>query len=353
MQETMSGPRRRSESLDVVRGIAVTLVVVSHYWPSMTKVGIIGVDLFFVLSGYLIGGILVGNRGKAGYFQTFYARRFFRIQPLYFILLMVCLLAGALDQPLWHYLLFIQNVGYAENGYAPHNGWPVILVPTWSLAIEEQFYLLLPLLVWATRLERLPRVLWILVFGAPVARAFFPSAVSMTPYAALLAILECLDSLIGGVLLAYYMWLPQNARRKKDWLVRGLAFIAFSGGVSWLAHSSDPFASAFITAMFTALLVLALRIPARVPLLLQPLRFMGLGAYSIYLLHLPVLSVVSQRAPALAVTGLLSFLVYSYIERPITDWARDRWRYSALPRGSGHLARSIPPEATIISASTG
>lgn len=76
----MSG---RSDSLDAVRGMAISLVVGYHYWPDVVASGDqIGVDLFFVLSGYLIGGILLDHRGYGGFFSTFYIRRAFRIHVL-------------------------------------------------------------------------------------------------------------------------------------------------------------------------------------------------------------------------------------------------------------------------------
>jgi peptidoglycan/LPS O-acetylase OafA/YrhL len=87
----------RSEILDMVRGLAITMVVAFHYWQVPN--GDRGVDLFFVLSGYLLGGILIDNRLRPRLFATFYGRRAFRILPLYVAFLALCLAVPQLDTP--------------------------------------------------------------------------------------------------------------------------------------------------------------------------------------------------------------------------------------------------------------
>lgn len=155
----------RVPALDGVRGVAVLLVLIFHFhdlagdarpygWLSeaMTR-GWIGVDLFFVLSGFLITGILLHSRGRPGYFRNFYMRRALRILPLYicvvglfFIALPVLhahgkdLLVRESDQR-W-YWLFLENWGMALQAI---NGGQ--LAHLWSIAVEEQFYLVWPLLI--------------------------------------------------------------------------------------------------------------------------------------------------------------------------------------------------------------
>ena len=120
------------------------------------RMGWTGVDLFFVLSGFLITGILLRTRGAPGFFRTFYARRTLRIFPIYYLWLAFLLLvvpslpffarfnfSGAHEfSELW-YWLYASNIGFVAVGTFPHT----ILGLTWSLAIEEQFYLLWPLVV--------------------------------------------------------------------------------------------------------------------------------------------------------------------------------------------------------------
>jgi peptidoglycan/LPS O-acetylase OafA/YrhL len=155
----------RVESLDGLRGIAIGLVLLFHcflfdpqsIWSSSLRrvfgIGWIGVDLFFVLSGYLITGILIRMRDKPYYFRNFYARRALRIFPAYYLMLMLIFLGAGLqgnfavirDMP-W-FLFYVQNwMTLFGHGGSAWNG----VSHLWSLAVEEQFYLLWPLLVWLT-----------------------------------------------------------------------------------------------------------------------------------------------------------------------------------------------------------
>lgn len=154
---------KRIPELDGVRGIAILLVLLWHFTgmlvdPSQGDVqylawrylifGRTGVDLFFVLSGFLIIGILVDNRDSPNYLTTFYARRALRILPPYLILVGACWLLFKVlnaraeayfgrELPLWSLLTFTQNwVMASTNSYGA-----TLSGGTWSLAIEEQFYL--------------------------------------------------------------------------------------------------------------------------------------------------------------------------------------------------------------------
>ncbi len=164
---------RRIPELDGLRGIAIGLVLIWHYfviptqaaparWLSYARVfGCLtwsGVDLFFVLSGFLIGGILLDARSATNYFQVFYRRRFFRIVPIYAAILLVFPYLEIAAQRMHHgdfswlttdplpwyvYWTFTQNFWMAHHVSFGAN----TLAITWSLAIEEQFYLTLPLIV--------------------------------------------------------------------------------------------------------------------------------------------------------------------------------------------------------------
>ena len=155
--------------LDGIRALAILLVLISHYFNCQIGddvTGILkslkwltfctwsGVDLFFILSGFLIGRILIVHKRSQNYFKTFYLRRAFRIFPVYYliILIFVILMVSGFSPsvpwlmknpfPLYSYLLCIQNFWASTGDFGPN--W---LGVTWSLAVEEQFYLLLPLLV--------------------------------------------------------------------------------------------------------------------------------------------------------------------------------------------------------------
>ena len=162
---------RRIPQLDGLRGMAIGLVLLHHYiyqmHPSMPDalsavlipfagLGWSGVDLFFILSGFLIGGILVNAKESPNYYRTFYIRRVFRILPVYLFLVLLGFILTALaahstgamsnlslhPAPWWYYLTFTQNFYFAK-----HSDVLSYLQITWSLAVEEQFYLTLPFLV--------------------------------------------------------------------------------------------------------------------------------------------------------------------------------------------------------------
>ena len=149
-----------------MRGLAVLLVLVHHFveqllprepgtWQAHLATGLglsfSGVDLFFVISGFLIGGILMNHRAAPNFFAVFYLRRFFRIIPLYYVFLLLCWLLTstvsgfpASRYPLGSYFGFLSNFWMAAG-----RQWDTSpMAVAWSLAVEEQFYLVIPLLVW-------------------------------------------------------------------------------------------------------------------------------------------------------------------------------------------------------------
>ena len=163
-----------------MRGCAVLLVLFHHLgnnleyalkvrhstlWPG--RIGWIGVELFFVLSGFLITGILHDSKGTPGYFRNFYARRVLRIFPLYYATLLVFATLHWLaplgfpleSQELWVWMLtYLTNVGMVWQGFGG-------LAHFWSLAVEEHFYLFWPLVVWRLnrrQLMRLAVAVWVI-----------------------------------------------------------------------------------------------------------------------------------------------------------------------------------------------
>ncbi len=151
---------KRVPALDGLRGLAILAVVEFHFAEGLTnasrpesaiynvfRTGWLGVDLFFVLSGFLITGILSNSKGTPGYFRNFYWRRALRIFPPYYAFLFVFGVLyplarhRPLDAPWWHWT-YLTNVAIAAG--LPVNSCSHF----WSLAIEEQFYLLWPLLIY-------------------------------------------------------------------------------------------------------------------------------------------------------------------------------------------------------------
>lgn len=168
--------------LDVIRAVGITMVILDHMWPysadhhlgrDILNLSWILMDSFFVLSGFLIGGILLDSRGRPDYFRSFYTRRAFRILPVYYLLITLLTLGNvffgsgylyarapefhAWGSP-WWFFAYLGNIPIAATGK-----WPTAaggaFAPLWSLQIEEQFYLLFPLLVYRLKPRTLARTL--------------------------------------------------------------------------------------------------------------------------------------------------------------------------------------------------
>lgn len=206
-------PKRFLE-LDAVRGIAILIVIVhnasgKYTFPFVQRLvgsGWMGVDLFFVLSGFLITGILLETKESRDYFRNFYVRRCLRIWPLYYLLLFFMFVAAPLifpkespvifsarSSPLWAFPLFLQNFLLPKP-----SGAVGLLGVTWSLAVEEQFYLVWP---WAVRCcseRQLRRFLVAVICLSPVLRLYL-SAHGVDIYSNFFC---RLDGLMAGGLLA-------------------------------------------------------------------------------------------------------------------------------------------------------
>jgi|HubBroStandDraft_4_1064222.scaffolds.fasta_scaffold28150_2 peptidoglycan/LPS O-acetylase OafA/YrhL len=220
--------RSHVAALDGVRGLAILLVLVFHFtsWASdsvdipvlfhWTTLGQRGVDLFFVLSGYLITGILWDTRRAAHFFKNFYMRRALRIFPLYyFAVLATVLLAAAFpgnpkyqavaEQQawLWTYTVNIAMALKSRWGFYGMNHF-------WSLSVEEQFYLVWPFVVWRLERKTLIRVCFVLAAVAIAIRAWF--ALGMHTEQAPYVLTVCrMDSLLLGAALALETRGPEPA----------------------------------------------------------------------------------------------------------------------------------------------
>ncbi len=353
----------RVPELDGVRGLAILLVLIWHYLqgqlvPESGPVFAIakqalgftwsGVDLFFVLSGFLIAGILIDNRDKRGYFKTFYIRRVCRIFPLYYLNLALFTVLGGLalyqtpslarllqvtPVPEWSYWLFLQNIYMGMyNSFGPE--W---LAVTWSLAVEEQFYLVLPLVIRYVPVSRLPFVLAWFAVMAVYLRNEAPGfgAYINTPWRA--------DSLMVGALLALLVRRPVFIRFVSSGPGRRVVYSLFglllAGAL--LANLSDqrPFSLTFTylwLACLYALLILILLLKKQGVLnrIFRNRFLIWLGAISfgVYLIHQPVSGVLhgvfGNRVPvmaswqdaaitllALCFTLLMAYGSYRYYER--------------------------------------
>ncbi|WP_037088210.1 acyltransferase family protein [Neorhizobium vignae] len=222
-------PGSHIPELDGIRGAAVLSVVVLHTtigllspdftYPSLNPLyriffgGGIGVDLFFVLSGFLIGGILIDHKDTDNYFKVFWVRRAARILPVYLLLMATYLIAKQIGQsvnapwfhsflmndplPIWTYLTFTQNNYMALT----NNGGALWVGITWSLAVEEQFYLLFPFVVYFFSKKTVMKIAVITLIVAYFSRLYLWKNYSF--YVGYFPTQSRADALMFGVLAAY------------------------------------------------------------------------------------------------------------------------------------------------------
>lgn len=207
-------------ALDGIRGIAVVLVLLFHLHIPGLSLGWAGVPLFFVLSGFLITGILIDAKTEnfSDYIKSFYIKRTLRIFPLFYLYLLlnlVVLLATnrPTDGYAW-YFTYLQNYHLGAAIYSQGN-IPGIVGHTWSLAVEEQFYLIWPFVVYFLNRKQLAYLCVVLIAAAPITRWFIlqdsgniymanvtlPSCLDMMAYGALLSILRTSSLKIGSALV--------------------------------------------------------------------------------------------------------------------------------------------------------
>lgn len=338
--------------IDGLRALAVLAVVVYHFFPSALPGGFVGVDIFFVISGYLISQIIIGGLEKNSFsFSGFYARRIRRIYPALIVVVGASLAFGwtALFSAEYTQLgkhavagaAFVSNVVlWSESGYFDKAAIAKPLLHLWSLGVEEQFYIFWPMTLWLAWRLRFNLLLVatsvaMLSFGANVITTFQSSAAAF--YWPFTRFWE----LMMGAMLAYgaihrRSGSTDEVRRAghipdHPW-VASLASVVGGGlivlGIVFVRDKNFPGWQALIPTAGTALLIFAgPRGPAnRIVLSSAPMVALGLISYPLYLWHWPLLSfsrIVHGELGAamkgtLLVTGvILACLTYRLIERPV------------------------------------
>ena len=331
-------PSHRIVQLDGLRAIAVLAVFAQHALRAPLWMG---VDLFFVLSGFLITGILLERKSRGqSYFSYFYARRVRRILPPYVLLMIVSsLLFGLAWAKHWpYYTFFATNIADALNE-SGHDSLNIL----WSLAVEEQFYLFWPFVILLVPTRALGIVAAALIVVVPVLRAiatpWFPTywpIYYLTPFR--------MDLLAAGALLAVAV------RRDRDALEpfripAAFAFFAALAVLAWLhlhyprfRGENTPMSNAGLYSvslvLCTSLVIVALQSKGIVRRALSNpvLVYIGTISYTIYLIHLTILYAVwplHYSRPASAAIALALTLVYAsaswfLFERRLTRGPRAR-----------------------------
>jgi peptidoglycan/LPS O-acetylase OafA/YrhL len=359
----------RVPALDGIRGLAICLVLSCHgffsllwnlpnhpYAARLVALGRFtwsGVDLFFVLSGFLIGGILLDASGAERYFAPFYIRRAHRILPLYGIVLVLVFSGTYLCRhfgetglwseqhiPLLYYPTFLQNFWMARHGW----GGSDTLGVTWSLAVEEQFYLTLPLIIRYVSRRRLWWIVSGMIAGAPLLRILLDHSVSNGAYAGYVLMPCRADALGWGIAAALItrtsvVW--ETILRFRRYLYAAFGGVAvavvalllsglqsFGGEVFGLEYS--------LLAVFYFLLLMSVLINRKFEAVFSArgLRYMGTIAYGLYLLHYPFIAagrdIAARIHPgqsgwfsllvsisAIALATVVAAISWEYLEKPL------------------------------------
>lgn len=290
---------------DGLRGVAILLVLIAHsgFIEALPHLGNLeyarfGVDLFFVLSGFLITGILLDSKESEHYFRNFYARRALRIWPLYYAVLFLAFVVTPMLAPstkpeagVWPaFVFYVQNIALVHRVTYPFG-----LGATWSLAVEEQFYLTWPLLVFLLKRRTIALVSVSLVFVSLSLRlaGYFHDAPSGFVHQ---FTLSRLDAIAFGTLAA--LWLRSPSCTLDRWRIRAYQFLALGLTGAILARilmhrNSSIVGYTFLGMTFAGLLGISLVSDAPSSLLgrglsARWLRYIGKISYGIYLLHVPI-----------------------------------------------------------------
>ena len=339
--DTLGEDSHRIPALDGIRGIAILLVMFIHFternvsaglansiYTQLAGVGWIGVDLFFVLSGFLITGLLLDSKGAPHYFRNFYARRTLRIFPLYYACLLVWLVAVPwLAPPSWQYgqgvLATLEREQawywtYLSNWRMGLDGeWPGLGISVyWSLAIEEQFYLIWPAVVRFCSVRMLRRIALALIGAAFAARLAMVYA-GAQPILVYVSTPTRMDALALGALVAIAMrdpaaWLVAKRIARRVWPFAVLCLLAIWASIGEFSEYHplmQTLGFPALAVLFGSLMVHAVTADpgSRLSnvLTLRVLTVLGKYSYAMYLVHLTlrVFLVSSERARMLVEWG--------------------------------------------------
>ena len=339
--------RAYREDIDWLRAIAVLAVVAFHFEAPAVFGGFVGVDIFFVISGYLITGIIQSEvQGERFSFARFYERRVRRLLPALYA--MVALTAI----PSFHYLLtserseFFRSVAavatftsnfffWFQTGYFDHAAVEKPLLHTWSLAVEEQFYLALPVLLWALlRFARGRRIALPVALGALTLASFALSLWLMgserSANAFFMSPPRAWEFLLGGLVAIPGVPVLRNALAQQT--ARGIALVLIATPIFSLRQGPGfPGVNALLPCIGAAMFIWSgIGVPTPMRGRYSPLetvRFFGQISYSLYLWHWPLFTFARFSKSSLvldpfdkialfALTVAISYLSWRFVEQP-------------------------------------
>lgn len=299
--------RKHYPALDGLRGIAIILVILYHNFNFIEyfNYGWLGVDLFFVLSGFLITDILLDTLDKRYYFRSFYIRRILRIFPLYYLVLVLFIFIFPLfrDFPLdttyygenqWWFWAYLQNWLFIRKP----EGDSLALFHFWSLAVEEQFYLVWPLLLFVIRKpKRVFLVSFLLLVAVIVVRVFiWKYKEQVHTYEWVLLFTRIDGILIGAMLASIIRYNPQLPRKYFTGTL--IIFTALNFLYYFIKRGQDPDFPVWAIGGFTSFCFLFALITLEgihadnrflnFVLNLKLLKILGKYSYGFYVFHMPV-----------------------------------------------------------------
>jgi peptidoglycan/LPS O-acetylase OafA/YrhL len=403
MPEPVRGGQRYLPGLDGLRALAVLAVVAYHLGLSWVPGGLLGVGVFFTLSGYLITDLLLGQHAQTGSLQLtdFWFRRARRLLPALFVMLAVVITwVSLLHRPQLAGLrgAVAAAAAYVSNWYliSEHTSYfarfgpPSPLGHLWSLAVEEQFYLVWPWLlllglalvgsrrgtgtptatgIGTARRSVLAAVTLVLAAGSAVAMAvlYHPGYDPTRVYDG--TDTRAFALLIGAALA--FAWPTRPPRRDVSaasrWCLDGVGVVGLLviAALVWRTTEYSPFmyrGGLVVLSLATALVLAAVAAPAgRLGPLLgaRPLRWIGVRSYGIYLWHFPIIALTTPangHDPALravlqvAATIAVAALSWHFIEEPIRHGALSRWWSGLRTRPAREFAQETAPESARIPA---
>jgi peptidoglycan/LPS O-acetylase OafA/YrhL len=351
--------------LEGLRGVAIALVILFHAGIPGASGGFVGVDVFFVLSGFLITGLLLRERERKGRvgLAAFYARRARRILPAALVILVVTLGASwlvlaPLDLPrvagdVAASALSVGNIRFAMEA-TDYFGADRAVSPVlhyWSLGVEEQFYLVWPALLVLTTRARQPRAALALALSVLVGVSFVFSFIltDASPAWAFFSLpTRAWELGLGGLLAATSIWhdrLPGRLLTPLGWLGLGAILLAL---VAIDPATPYPGIAALLPALGTVAVIVAGARSRSVGRVLgaTPLRFLGLISFSLYLVHWPLFVLpaanlpIGEELPLNVRLGLIPIAI-------LLGWASYAWIERPFHRG---LRMSLPPRPVLATA---